>query len=267
MDTLGAMRIFVRVVEAGSFSAVGRQLGLAPSSVSRQIGDLEDELSATLFHRTTGKLSLTEARHAYHERAARILEGAIVKRLAMGRAHGVAVIAEGIGERLDPGDLDAIRDVERDEHGHLRLADVPLGAVLRDRVRSDLAARGRKVAIGKKDVGYELRCAAPNSFDLDYTRDLGAGAVRTLLSGRSSVLITRQVGAIVPMPFDELIDPETGRTRVRMVDTDTASHESARALQVRIEPADLEDAQLLKAIADVAGLAPQEAAAHYRLAC
>jgi 6-phosphofructokinase 1 len=201
------------------------------------------------------------------ERAARILEGAIVKRLAMGRAHGVAVIAEGIGERLDPGDLEAIRDVERDEHGHIRLAEVPLGAVLRDRVRSDLAARGRKVAIGEKDVGYELRCAAPNSFDLDYTRDLGAGAVRTLLSGRSSVLITRQVGAIVPMPFDELIDPETGRTRVRMVDTDTASHESAWALQVRIEPADLEDAQLLKAIADAAGLAPAEAAARYRLAC
>ena len=89
MDTLGAMRIFARVVEAGSFSAAGRQLGLVPSSVSRQIGDLEDELSATLFHRTTRKLSLTEAGHAYHERAARILHEVDEAQLAL-----------SIGERL-----------------------------------------------------------------------------------------------------------------------------------------------------------------------
>ena len=88
MDTLGAMRIFARVVEAGSFSAAGRQLGLVPSSVSRQIGDLEDELSATLFHRTTRKLSLTEAGHAYHERAARILHEVDEAQLALARLDG-----------------------------------------------------------------------------------------------------------------------------------------------------------------------------------
>ncbi len=88
MDSLGAMRIFARVVEAGSFSAAGRQLGLAPSSVSRQIGDLEDELRATLFHRTTRKLSLTEAGHAYHERTARILHEVDEAQLALARLDG-----------------------------------------------------------------------------------------------------------------------------------------------------------------------------------
>jgi len=202
------------------------------------------------------------------DHVARILEGSVVKRLAMGRPDGVAVIAEGIGERLEPGDLEGLDAVERDEHGHIRLAEVPLGRVLRDRVRDSLAKLGVKTTIGEKDVGYELRCAAPRAFDLDYTRDLGAGAVRTLLAGGSSVLVTRQAGgAIVPIPFDELMDPKTGRTRVRMVDTSTASHESARALQVRMERRDLAEPGLLAALARVTNLAPEDARKRYEPVC
>jgi 6-phosphofructokinase 1 len=202
------------------------------------------------------------------DHVARILEGSVAKRLALGRPDGVAVIAEGIGERLDPGDLEGLENVERDEHGHIRLAEVPLGRVLRDRVRDSLAKLGVKITIGEKDVGYELRCAPPRAFDLDYTRDLGAGAVRTLLGGGSSVLVTRQAGgAIVPIPFDELMDPKTGRTRVRMVDTSTASHESARALQVRMERRDLADPDLLAALARVTKLAPDELRRRYESAC
>ena len=73
MDSVAGMRIFVRVVDAGSFSAAGRQLGVAPSSVSRQISGLEYELGARLFHRTTRKLSLTEPGELYYERAAQII--------------------------------------------------------------------------------------------------------------------------------------------------------------------------------------------------
>ncbi len=61
MDNLAAMRVLVRVVETGGFSAAGRALGMAPSSVSRRIGELEDLLGVRLLHRTTRKLSLTEA--------------------------------------------------------------------------------------------------------------------------------------------------------------------------------------------------------------
>lgn len=73
MDTLAGMRLFAKVAESGSFSAAGRGLGLAPSSVSRQINGLEDALGARLLNRTTRKLSLTEAGQIYFERAQRIL--------------------------------------------------------------------------------------------------------------------------------------------------------------------------------------------------
>jgi 6-phosphofructokinase 1 len=196
-------------------------------------------------------------------RLVRILEGAIVKRLTMGRPHGVAVLAEGLGARLEPADLEGLEDVERDEHGHIRLAEVPLGRVLRDAVRKELAARGIKPTIVEKDVGYELRCAPPNAFDLDYTRDLGAGAVRELLAGTSNVMITRQGQRIVPVPFPDIMDPKTGRTKVRVVDTGSASHASAASLQVRIEREDLERGENLEALARTLGLPPADVKARY----
>jgi len=193
------------------------------------------------------------------EAVTRIVEGSIVKRLADGESYGLVVLAEGLGERFDERDLEGLSELERDEHGHIRLAEMPVGKVVRDAVRDALAERGIKATMVIKDVGYELRCAEPVAFDVDYTQDLGVGAVRTLLGGESQKLITRQQGSIVPLSLDDLMDPATGRTRVRMVDTSTDSHAIAHALQVRIEAADLEDEGRAAAIAaaggfDVAGL-------------
>jgi 6-phosphofructokinase 1 len=193
----------------------------------------------------------------------RTLEGSIVKRLAQGRPDGVAVVAEGIAERFDPKDLELLQDVERDEHGHIRLAEVPLARVLRHAVRDSLATRGIKLATGEKDVGYELRCGKPSAFDRDYTRDLGVGAVRLLLAGTRDVLITRQSERIVPIPFQELMDPETGRTRVRMVNTRSDAFRAARALQTRVEAEDLRDPDRFAAIAQAAKLEPEQARRRY----
>jgi 6-phosphofructokinase len=193
----------------------------------------------------------------------RLLEGAVVKRLAQGRSDGVAVVAEGIAERLAPDDLEILKEVPRDEHGHIRLAEVPLAKVLRNAVSESLAGRGVKIATGEKDIGYELRCNKPTAFDREYTRDLGAGAVFTLLEGQGNVLITRQAERIVPVPFAELMDAATGRTRVRDVDPGSHTYRAARALQERVEAADLEDPKRLEAIAQAAGLKPDEARRRY----
>jgi ATP-dependent phosphofructokinase / diphosphate-dependent phosphofructokinase len=196
-------------------------------------------------------------------RVVRTLEGAIVKRLAQGLSHGVAVLAEGVGAKLDPADLEELADAPRDEHGHVRLAEVPLGRIVKDAVQRELAGLGLKPTLVEKDVGYELRCAEPNAFDLDYTRDLGTGAVRTLLAGTSGVMITRQGGAIVPVPFQDIMDPKTGRTRVRLVDTTSDSHAGATALQVRIEPDDLARSEALELLAKTVQLTPEQVRQRY----
>lgn len=73
MDTLTGMRLFTQVVETGSFSEAARKLGMAPSSISRQISALEDALDARLINRTTRHLSLTEAGQIYYDRVSNIL--------------------------------------------------------------------------------------------------------------------------------------------------------------------------------------------------
>lgn len=79
------MKMFVRVAEEGSFSAAARFFGLTPSAVSRQVSQLEDELSARLFHRTTRKQSLTEAGETFLQHARRIIADLEEARLAVNR--------------------------------------------------------------------------------------------------------------------------------------------------------------------------------------
>ncbi len=88
MESLSALRTFIRVVESENFSDVGRQLGVAPSSVSRQINDLEQSLGIRLFQRTTRRLSLTEAGELYYDRTTRIINELDEAKLALSELDG-----------------------------------------------------------------------------------------------------------------------------------------------------------------------------------
>ncbi|MCK4871040.1 MAG: LysR family transcriptional regulator [Gammaproteobacteria bacterium] len=74
MDRISAMQIFRRVVEAGSFSAVSREMQLSQPTVSKQIAALEDHLGTKLLSRSTRQLNLTDAGHHYYERCCQILD-------------------------------------------------------------------------------------------------------------------------------------------------------------------------------------------------
>jgi 6-phosphofructokinase 1 len=174
--------------------------------------------------------------------------GSIVKRRALGRQHGVAVVAEGLAERVWD-DVFSRENLGRDSFGNLRLADVPLGTILRDAVRERLAGIGLNSIVHAKDIGYELRCAKPVPFDVDYTRTLGFGAVRYLLDGGSGALIALSGGRVAPIRLEDLLDPETGRIRTRHVDLTTEAYRVARDYMVRLEPPDFSDPQSLAQLA------------------
>jgi 6-phosphofructokinase 1 len=172
------------------------------------------------------------------------IAGAIVKRKAANHGNGVAVIAEGIAERLSEKQLAAFDNAARDAYGHIRLADIPIGAVLRDAVRRRLGEIGLEATVVTKDIGYELRCAKPVPFDVEYTRTLGYGAVRYLLDGGSGALIALSGGRVIPVQLAELQDASTGRVRVRMVDVTTESYRVARNYMTRLEPYDFREPHL-----------------------
>jgi 6-phosphofructokinase 1 len=184
------------------------------------------------------------------------IAGSIIKRKQFGADHGVAVIAEGIVERMDMQNLES-EHVSRDAYGHTRLAEIPIGMMLRDAVRDRLTQLGLEITVVTKDIGYELRCAKPVPFDVEYTRTLGYGAVRHLLAGGSGALIALSGGHMVPVTLEELTDSNTGRIRVRLVDVTTESYEVARKYMIRLEPSDLEEPKLSR-LAVQTSLSPQE---------
>jgi len=187
-----------------------------------------------------------------------ILVGAIVKRLSYGRTDGVAIVAEGLVERFDPQDLESLDAVERDAHGHIRLAEVDFGEILKRAVQARLKELAIDATIADKEIGYELRCADPIPFDMEYTRDLGYSAAQFILDGGNAAMVSIQEGHFVPLFFKDIIDPETGRTRVRMVDVASEYYSIARRYMLRLNRSDFEDPHELAKLAAVCGISVEE---------
>src|SRR3972149_6252346 len=76
-----------------------------------------------------------------------LLVGAIIKRLSYGRTDGVAIIAEGLVEHLDPNDLEQLMGIERDAHDNIRIAEVNFGEILKMKVQQRLKQFGIKTTI------------------------------------------------------------------------------------------------------------------------
>jgi len=192
-----------------------------------------------------------------------ILSGAIIKRLADGRRYGVAVLAEGLAEGLPEEDLKRLGQVEYDEHGHLRHSELNLGHGLKRAVNARLAGLGvPKVTVVAKDIGYELRCADPVPYDMEYTRDLGYCAAKFLFSGGNAAMVSLQAGNFVPIPFAQLLDPKTGRTRVRMVDIKSTRYAIARRYMIRLRRDDFDEPALLASFGAVCS--PKKSAEEFR---
>ncbi len=86
---LAAFRVYVRVAEARSFSAVARELGMTQPAVSRQVASLEEHLGARLIQRTTRSLALTEDGRDLLGHARRVLDTVEEAEAAVGRRHAV----------------------------------------------------------------------------------------------------------------------------------------------------------------------------------
>jgi 6-phosphofructokinase 1 len=193
-----------------------------------------------------------------------LLEGAILKRKALwNRSDGVAVIAEGLLENMP---VDELKDIEgvritHDSYGHLRLAEVDLAYILKSLVENRFASRGSSTAIVHKNIGYELRSAAPIAFDCEYVRTLGYGAVEFLLNPTidaaqlAGALVCRIDGKLDYLDFTILKDAATGKTRVRRVAIDTPSYKVAREYMIRLENEDFRDDEKLRQLAQAASSA------------
>jgi 6-phosphofructokinase 1 len=186
------------------------------------------------------------------------LAGATIKRLSHDRRDGVAVIAEGLVLGLSPAELAQLEEVERDAHGHLHIDDVNIGEILKAQVARRLQRFGIKATIVAKNIGYELRCADPIPYDMEYTRDLGYCAAKYLLAGGNGVMVSMQAGQFVPIPFAQIIDPASGRTRVRLLDVHSTRYSIARRYMIRLRRDDFEDPHELAKFAATADMSLED---------
>ncbi len=187
-----------------------------------------------------------------------IIEGTIIKRRAMGRHYGVAVLAEGVIEKLDPKELADLEDVEKDDHGHIRFAEVDLGRKIKAELEGRFKERGLRVSISNKNIGYEVRCCDPIPFDMAYCRELGNAAIRFLLSGGSGAMVSIQNGRLVPLLFEDIRDPNTGKTIVRNVNINSENYRVARQYMLRLDYTDLEQADFAEQLAQAGNLTVDE---------
>lgn len=229
--------------------AMGRKAGSLALGIGKAAG-----AQITLIPEEFGEAGRT--RQVSLDQIANNLVGAILKRRALGHKDGVAVLAEGLAEIIPESELERLGPVERDEHDHIRLADIDLGKGLRKLVEARLAQLGHPVSIVSKDIGYELRCAAPICVDVEYTRDLGFSAAQYLLDGGSNAMVSIQEGRFVPIPFSTMIDPVTGRTRVRTVNIQSLNYRVARQYMTRLEAVDFQG-EALQVLAQTSQLSPE----------
>ena len=173
------------------------------------------------------------------KKVADILEGSIIKRLSIGKDYGVAVLAEGIANKFDPKELLEYEVLEKDETGRVRLSEIQLGRVRKNIVQKSLESRGIKVTIVDKNIGYELRAADPIPFDAEYTRNLGYGAVRFLLMGGTGSMTVFYEGKLKSVPFCEMFEPDTGKTKMRYVDITSETYLVGWEYMMRIKKDDL----------------------------
>ena len=184
------------------------------------------------------------------------LAGAIIKRLSYGRTDGVAVLAEGLVEILPHEDLAGLAQVERDAHDNIRIAEINFADILKSEVAKRVAALGLKPTIVAKNIGYEVRCADPIPFDMEYTRDLGYCAARFIIEGGTSALVSLQDGRFKPIPFTSIMNPATGRMRIRMVDIESDRYKIARSYMLRLKRSDFDDPTELAKLAAVVHVTP-----------
>ncbi len=199
-----------------------------------------------------------------------ILIGSVIKRRSMHANYGVAVLAEGLLEAIgETGLLECMSTAQlgrygqiiRDPHGHLRLGEIEFGRMIKDRLSARLEEINLPVTLIDKDLGYEMRCADPIPFDAEYTRDLGYGAVKFLRSeeaGRFGAIISLVGGHLEPLPFTQMINPQTLRMQTRRVDVNGEGYECARRYMIRLERRDFDNAQRLSRLASASGMTAEQ---------
>jgi ATP-dependent phosphofructokinase / diphosphate-dependent phosphofructokinase len=165
----------------------------------------------------------------------RIVDLILTREKRHDKHYGTVVLAEGIAELMPDSFLQTL---PRDEHGHISLGRIDLGKLVARLVGDRYEKRtGRKKKLTGVQLGYESRCAPPHAFDVMLGSQLGIGAYRALVEEGLDAHMVSVSGQLdlVYVPFHELVNPETLKTEVRLIQPGSDFHRLARFLETRTD--------------------------------
>jgi 6-phosphofructokinase 1 len=157
------------------------------------------------------------------------LTDVVLTRKQQGKDYGAIIYAEGMNDLIDFEN----ESVPRDEHGHVRYAELQLEKVLRDRVVAEIERRtGKPIKMQPHKRGYEVRQANPNFNDRVLCEMLGYNAVDAILNGHFGNMISFE-GYFNPIlvPFSDVIDQQTLLVNNRAVDLNGGFYQTMLAMQ------------------------------------
>ncbi|MBN2158881.1 MAG: 6-phosphofructokinase [Spirochaetes bacterium] len=139
----------------------------------------------------------------------------IVSRENDKKPYGIIAVSEGIADKLPP----EMKPRATDKHGNIRLGEAKISSIIAEGVKERYREKtGLDVKITPKQVGYEIRSAYPTAFDVVMGSMLGYGAARFYLENTFGVMVSVTDNFdLKAVPFSELIDKDTLKTRLRDV--------------------------------------------------
>jgi len=227
-----ARSVGTKIVDTLCVDAKTTQRWFLVTSMGRKAGFLA--LGLGLSSRATVTLipEEFEAGKATPEDVTEILFNSIKKRSEIGKNFGVAVMAEGLIDMLDPESHPLLKECPRDDLGRIKHAELELGDLLKPILKKRCKEAGIETTFYNKNLGYELRCADPVSFDIEYTTFLGLGAVSHLHDGQRGVMVIRDHDKIGSIPLSDM-ERADGRIRSRKVNLDSDVYRVARMYMIR----------------------------------
>ena len=170
----------------------------------------------------------------------------IIKRKIMGIPYGGIMISEGVFHELDQDELVATGvKFTYDEHGHPELGKISKAQLFNDIMEIKLKELGMKVKTRPIEIGYDIRCQSPISYDLMYCSQLGFGVYELFSKGETGCMVyVDTLGECRPLYLKDLQDPETGKIPPRKVDIEGDMAQGIyKHLVHYITPADYEAAK------------------------
>ncbi|MCK9290421.1 MAG: 6-phosphofructokinase [Bacteroidales bacterium] len=152
------------------------------------------------------------------DRITRLIISSMVKRKLLGIQYGVAIVSEGVFHFMtDEEIVSSGVNFTFDEHGHPELGNVSKAHIYNMSLQHKLKELQLNIKSRPVELGYELRCVGPSSFDLTYCGFLGYGVKELFDQGITGAMVTSDpLGVVTPLYLKDVVD-ETGRVKVRFV--------------------------------------------------